>query len=84
MAHLYCRRRTRVWTQIQIPNLMATLYHAEHVHIARTQTWIPTPYFCIGQESVPESVPGNVNEPLLKGSYIRETIWVPFGAQLSC
>ena len=47
---------------------MATLYYAENVHIAQTQTRIPTPYFCIGQESesesVPESVSGNVNEPL--------------------
>ena len=34
-------------------------------HIAQTR--IPTPYFCIGQESksesVPESISGNVNEP---------------------
>ena len=45
---------------------MATLYYVEHVHI--TQTQIPTHYFCIGQESeyesVPESITGNVNEPL--------------------
>ena len=37
-----------------------------HFHIAQTQTWIPTPYFCIGQESesvpVSESVSDNVNE----------------------
>ena len=44
---------------------MATLYYAEHVHIAQTQTRIPTPCFCVGQESVSESVSGNVNEPLL-------------------
>ena len=24
MAHLHCRRRTRVYTRIRIPNLMAT------------------------------------------------------------
>ena len=46
---------------------MATLYYAEHVHIAQTR--IPTPYFCVGQEpeseSVPESVSDNVNEPFL-------------------
>ena len=46
---------------------MATLYYAEHVHIAQTWTWIPTPYFCIEQkaesESVPESISGNVYEP---------------------
>ena len=39
--------------------------HCLHVRIA--QTHIPTPYFCIGQESdsesVPESVSSNVNEP---------------------
>ena len=30
------------------PNPMALLYYTEHVHIAqtRTQTWIPTTYFC--------------------------------------
>ena len=42
--------------RIQIPNLMATLYHAETVHIAWTQTRIPTPYFFLGQESESESV----------------------------
>ena len=46
---------------------MATLYYAKHVHIAETQTRIHFPYFCVGQESesesIPESVPGNVNEP---------------------
>ena len=60
-------------TQIQIPNSMATLYYAEHVHIAQTWTRIPTPYFCVGQESKFESIPksksGNVNEPFLK--YLR-------------
>ena len=40
------------------------LYYAEHVHIAQTQTGIPTPYFFVGQESESESVSGNVNEPL--------------------
>ena len=68
MAHLHCRRQTRIWTRIQIPNIMATLNYAEHVHIvAQIQTQIPTAYFCIGQESesdsVPESVSGNVNKP---------------------
>ena len=38
----------RPW--IRIPNLMATLYNAEHVHIAQTR--IPTTYFCIGQDRV--------------------------------
>ena len=56
MAHLHCRRRTR------IPNLMATLYYGEHVHIAQTLC------VCIGQESesvsISESVSGNIKEPL--------------------
>ena len=47
---------------------MVTLYYAEHVHIAQTWTRIPTPYFCLGQESesesMSESVSGNVNESL--------------------
>ena len=37
-------------------------------HIAQTWTSIPTPYFCIGQESesesVLESISDNINEPL--------------------
>ena len=36
-------------------------------HIAQIVTWIPTPYFCVGQESenesIPEFVSGNENEP---------------------
>ena len=48
---------------IWIPNPMATLYHAKHVHIAQTPTRIPTPYFCTGHESEFESVSSNVNEP---------------------
>ena len=39
--HSYWRRRTRV--RIRIPNPMATLYYAEHVHIAQTQTQILLP-----------------------------------------
>ena len=57
MVHLHCRRQTRVRTRIQIPSLMATLHHAEHVHIAPTRTRIPTPYFCVAQESESESAP---------------------------
>ena len=45
------------------------MYYAEHVHIAQTRTQIPFLYFCTGQvsesEFVPESVSGNVNEPLI-------------------
>ena len=48
MAHLHCRRRTWVQTQIGIPNQTATLYYAEHVHIAQTWTQIPTSNFCEG------------------------------------
>ena len=74
MANLHCRRRTHVRTWIRIPNQMATLYYAEYVHIAQTQTPIPTHYFCIGQESeskcLPESISGSENEPL-KGRLTR-------------
>ena len=56
MTHLHWRRRTP-----------ATLYYAEIVHIARTETRIPTPLFLcrtgIGVVSVPEFFSGNVNEP---------------------
>ena len=68
MAHLHCRRQTRVQTRTWIPNLMDTLYCTEHVRITQTQTRVPTPYFCIRQEyesvSVSEFVSGNANEPL--------------------
>ena len=67
MAYLHCRRLTRVQTRIRIQNLMASLYCAEHVHIAQTKISVPTPNFCIGQESesvsIPECVSGSVNEP---------------------
>ena len=76
MANLHWQRHIRVWTRIRIKSLMATLYYAEHVHIAQTWTQIPTPYFCVGQvsesESVPESVSGNVNEPWVG---IRDRVW---------
>ena len=39
-----------VWTQMQISNRMATLYHVEHVHIAQTRVRIPIPYFSIGTQ----------------------------------
>ena len=49
---------------------MATLHYTEYVYIAQTHTQIPTPYFCMGQdsesESVPESVSGNIYEPSVK------------------
>ena len=63
MAHLHCRRLTWVQTWIQITTLHYT------VHIAQTWTQIPTSYFFVGQEteskSVPGSVSGNANEPLV-------------------
>ena len=63
MAYLHWRRRTR----IQIPNPIATLHYTEHIHMAQTQTWIPTPHFCIGQESESKSIPlsefNNVSKP---------------------
>ena len=42
MVHLHCWTRIRVQTWIRIPNPMATLYYAEHVHIVQTR--IATPY----------------------------------------
>ena len=51
MDRLHYQRLTRIWTQTRIRDLMATLYCTEHVHIAQTQSRIPTPYFCVGQES---------------------------------
>ena len=51
---------------------MATLYIVlcrTYIHTAQIRTRIPPTYFYIGQESnsesVPESVSGNVNEPLV-------------------
>ena len=47
---------------------MARLYYVERVHTGQNQTQILNPYLSTGQEStfesVPESVFGNVNEPL--------------------
>ena len=40
MAYLHCWTWIQVPTQIQNPNPITTLYYAEHVHIAWTQTWI--------------------------------------------
>ena len=63
MAYLHCRTWVQTQqTRIRIPNPMATLYYAEHVHIARIRTWIPTPYFCTGQESEFESVPESLSD----------------------
>ena len=41
---------------------MATLYYVENVHFAQARTRIPSPYFCVGQESESES--GNITKPL--------------------
>ena len=58
---------------------MATLYCLEHVHIAQTQTQIPTPYVCLGQgselDSVPESISANVNEPLQRDNFKVEGLF---------
>ena len=40
MAFLHLPDKDSVPTQIHIPNLVATLYYAEHVHIAQTWIWI--------------------------------------------
>ena len=37
MAYLHCWTRIRVVTKIRFPNLMATLYYAEHVQIVWSQ-----------------------------------------------
>ena len=75
MTSFHWWRRALVQTWIPIPNPITTLYYAEHVHIAEMWTWIPIPYFCVGQESESESVPepisGNVNEPLLPTTGMR-------------
>ena len=66
MAHLHGQRQTRVQTRIRIPNPMATLYYPEHVYMAQTLTQIPTPYFCVGQESKFESVPESVSRSVIE------------------
>ena len=43
VAHLQCRRRSLIRSRTWIRNPMATLYYAEHIHIAQTQTL--EPYF---------------------------------------
>ena len=45
---------------------VATLYYTEDVHIAWTRTQIPTPYFCIVQESESESVPVSESDNVIK------------------
>ena len=52
LAHLNWRRR--------VSNLMATLYYAEHVHIAQTYTVILLPNSVLSRN--PWSVSSNVNE----------------------
>ena len=49
MAYLQCHYTASDTDSGSVP---ATLYYAEHVHIAQTHTLIPTPYFFVGQESV--------------------------------
>ena len=68
MAYLHLRRHTR----IQIPNPIATLCYAEHVHMAQTQTWMPTPNFCIGQESESKSIPLFESGTVFKPSQIQK------------
>ena len=43
--------------------LQTQLYCAEHVHITKTRMRIPTPFFCIEQESESVSESGNVFQP---------------------
>ena len=67
--------RIRVRTRTRIPNLMATLYYAERVHIAQTQARIPTPFFCIRQESESEYISVSVFKPnnVIKPSTLTPT-----------
>ena len=69
MAYLHCRTRIQILTRIQIPNLTATLYYVQHIHIE--QTWIHPNSFW-GWISVPrlgyESVSSNVNKNNSGGS----------------
>ena len=62
VASLHFWTRTRIRTLTLIPNPMAILYHVENVHIAQTWTRIPSPNFCMVQESESES--GNVIKTL--------------------
>ena len=79
MVYLHWQRQARLRSRIQIPNPVATLYYAEHVHIAQTQ--IPTPYFCSRQqyefESKPESISGNINESSRSNPYQLFVNWFP-------
>ena len=79
MAQLYCWTYIRVRNQTWISNRMATLYYAEHVHIAQTRTRIPTAYLCIGQksqsESLPVSEPGNVFKPKTINPWHVKLFW---------
>ena len=76
MAYLHCRTRIQVPTRIRIPNPMATLYYAGHIHIAWTRIWIPIEtripnHYCTHFCDVypypdwdPQDVSDNVNKPL--------------------
>ena len=57
MANYIARLGLAYRLGLTFQGLMATLYYVENIHIAQTQTQIPTPYFCIGQGSESESVP---------------------------
>ena len=60
------------------PNPMATLCHAENVHITQNRTRIPSSYFC----TVQESEPGNVIKPL-GGEYNLDTRITQYRASFS-
>ena len=76
MAYLrHFRRRTPVQTRIRTQNLVATLHYLEHVHIAQIWTRIPTPYFCVGQESESESVDSETFQIRIS-LCIRHAIWL--------
>ena len=64
MAYLHCQ----IWTRIQTPNPMATLHYVEFFTLYAIgftfQSQLPTKGMESESVSIPESVSGNVNEPL--------------------
>ena len=71
------QRQTQVRTWTQIPNLMTTLYYAEHAHIAQIWTQISTSYFCTRQESKSESIPEvlKYSDPLFWPPLFPQDYW---------
>ena len=68
MAHLHYQTWIQILTLIRIPNQMATLYYAEHftLHGLGLRSLLPISVWDrnLGPSPYPESISGNVNEPL--------------------